>query len=527
MAGMKIGTTIRLAAGALFAVALGACITNDIPYPRIQPNFLTFNVAGQDGGTVIDSINRSVTVTLEETADIYAVQVTGYTLTPGASMQDDIFSQPVDMSSPLSVILSMYQDYTWTITANQTIERYFEVEGQVGSSLIDVPGRRIIVQVSKNTDLSKLKVIRAKLANEGSTMDPDIADGGTIDALHPVTIKVYVFDHRQDWTLYAETVEETVRTVSVDAWTNVMWISGSAEAGADNGAQYRLQGDEEWIDVPAANITHNGGSFTARVDHLSPQSTYEARALSGQDFGQTVTVTTGQAIQLPNNDFDQWWQDGKIWCPWSEGGTPWWGTGNKGATTLGPSNTVPTDDTPTGTGWAAMLQTKFVGIGAIGKLAAGNLFAGDYVRTDGTNGILSFGRPFTERPTRLKGYYKYTGSAISHADSDHKNLIGQPDTCIIWVALIDSSEPFEIRTNPKDRKLFDPNGSEVIAYGCLEQSQTIDNYIPFQFELKYNSTSRLPRYILVTASASKYGDYFTGGNGSILYIDDFVLEYDY
>lgn len=524
---MKMEKIFRIVSALVLTLAMGACITNDIPYPRIQPNFLTFNVLGQDGGTVIDSINRSVTVTLEETADIYAVQVSGYTLTPGASLQEDIFSAPIDMSAPVSVILSLYQDYTWTIKANQTIERYFEVEGQVGSSLIDVPGRRIIVQVRKGSDLSKLRVIRAKLANEGSTMDPDIAEGGTIDASHPVTIKVYVFDHRQDWTLYAETVEETVRTVSVDAWTNVMWIQGSAEAGADNGAQYRLQGDSEWIDVPTANITHNGGSFTARVDHLSPNTAYEARATSGQDAGETLTATTGSAIQLPNSDFDQWWLDGKIWCPWAEGGTPYWGTGNKGATTLGPSNTVPTDDTPTGTGWAAKLETKFVGIGAIGKLAAGNLFAGDYVRTDGTNGVLSFGRPFTERPTRLKGYYKYTGTAITHADNDHKSLIGQPDTCIVWVALIDSDEPFEIRTNPKDRQLFNPAGSEVVAYGNFEQSQTVGQWIPFEFELKYTSTSRVPKYILVTASASKYGDYFTGGNGSILYIDDFVLEYDY
>ena len=40
-------------------------------------------------------------------------------------------------------------------------------------------------------------------------------------------------------------------------------------------------------------------------------------------------------------------------------------------------------------------------------------------------------------------------------------------------------------------------------------------------------TSRVPTYIVVVASASKYGDYFTGGDGSVLFIDDFSLEYDY
>ena len=71
------------------------------------------------------------------------------------------------------------------------------------------------MQVRNGSNLSQLKVLRAKLANEGSTIDPDIAEGGVIDASHPVAVKVYVFGHRQDWTIYAETVEETVRTVSV------------------------------------------------------------------------------------------------------------------------------------------------------------------------------------------------------------------------------------------------------------------------------------------------------------------------
>ena len=66
-----------------------------------------------------------------------------------------------------------------------------------------------------------------------------------------------------------------------------------------------------------------------------------------------------------------------------------------------------------------------------------------------------------------------------------------------------------------------------MAYGKMECAQTIPSYIPFEFEINYKATNRRPKYILVTASASKYGDFFTGGNGSTLYIDDFELVYDY
>ena len=188
---------------------------------------------------------------------------------------------------------------------------------------------------------------------------------------------------------------------------------------------------------------------------------------------------------------------------------------------------MPTDDTSTGEGWAAMLETRFVGIGSIGKLAAGNLFVGYYVRTDGTNGILSFGRSFSQHPTKLRGYLKYKDAPISHATEGFTSLIGQPDTCIVWCALIDAPEPFEIRTNPKNRQLFDPESPIVVAYGKIEYGETIENYIPFEFELNYKSTQREPKYILLTASASKYGDYFTGGAGAVLYLDDLELIYDY
>jgi hypothetical protein len=33
--------------------------------------------------------------------------------------------------------------------------------------------------------------------------------------------------------------------------------------------------------------------------------------------------------------------------------------------------------------------------------------------------------------------------------------------------------------------------------------------------------------MICVISASKYGDYFTGGDGSLLTVDEFELDYDY
>ena len=69
----------------IVAVLLSAfgCIKNDIPYPRIQANFLTFDVDGQDKGSLIDSTNLTVTVYLPEEVNIRRVMVHDYSITPG------------------------------------------------------------------------------------------------------------------------------------------------------------------------------------------------------------------------------------------------------------------------------------------------------------------------------------------------------------------------------------------------------------------------------------------------------------
>lgn len=518
----------RVSPALLCALALwmAGCIKNDIPYARIQANLLEIEAEGQSAGAVIDTLNLTVNFYFPEETNIGAVNIASYKVPEGVTVVDDSLSHPIDMTSPATVTLRLYQDYRWTLIANQSIERYFSVANQIGSSTIDVPARRVVAYVSENLDMSRVLVETCKLGPAGWAMTPDI-EGQTLDFTHPVEVTVDYYGTPQVWTIYLEPTASAVTTVRADAWTNVAWIYGEGEAGQDSGFQYRLKGDSQWTDVPAEWVTVDGGSFHACLRHLSEMTAYEARALSGNDFGNVLEFTTGANVQMPNESFDSWWQEGRVWNPWPEGGTPYWDTGNKGATTLGPSNSVPTDDTSSGTGYAAMLQTKFVGIGALGKLAAGNLFVGSYVRTDGTNGVLSFGRPFTTRPTKLRGYLKYKTAPISSVTTGFEDMKGRPDTCIVWLALIDSAEPFEIRTNPRDRNLFNPDGDYVVAYGKIEYGQDVNNYIPFEFELTYKSTSRVPTYVLCTCSASKYGDYFTGGNGAVLYVDDLELLYDY
>lgn len=504
----------------------GGCIKNDIPYPRIQANIRAFDVAGSYKASVIDSTAMTVNVYLGETTDIRKVRVDSVSITPESHFVNFDPTQPVDLSNDLKVTVALYQDYEWTITATQPIERYFTVANQIGASEIDVPGHRVVAYVSSNADLSALKVLSIKLWPEGSTVSRDLLDG-TVDFSSPVEIKTEQFGIEETWNIYIEARQASVTTVSADGWTCVGWVYGAAEEGRDNGVEYRKATDTQWTKAPQSWITTEGGSFTCRLVHLEPLTEYVVRTYSNDEYGAEMTFTTGVSIQVPNTDFNNWWLNGKVWNPWAEGGDPFWDTGNKGATTLGSSNTYPSDDTPTGSGTSACLETRFVGIGMIGKLAAGNIFTGYYVATDGTNGILSFGREFTQRPTRLRGYLKYKSTQISSTTSGFEDLKGRNDTCIVWCALSDKGEPYEIRTNPRNLQLFSPDDPSVIAYGNFQLGETVNNYREFEIKLDYRATDRVPTHIVIVASASKYGDYFTGGNGSVLYIDDFELLYDY
>ena len=161
------------------------------------------------------------------------------------------------------------------------------------------------------------------------------------------------------------------------------------------------------------------------------------------------------------------------------------------------------------------------------KFAAGNIFTGDYVKTDGTNGVLNFGRPFTAFPTKLRIHYKYNSATIDKVgDDDYQYLKGRSDSCHIYIALTDWDKQLEIRTRPSERQLFDKNDSHVIAYAELVQGTSDAAYRQLDLTLNYRYTNRTPKYILVVASASKYGDFFTGGTGSKLWVDDFELIYE-
>ena len=505
------------------------CIHNDLPYPTITQTITSIAAVGQSREAYIDSLSLKATVYLEETTDIQNVRFDEFTISTGGESDINLLEGSYDLQKPIYVTITRYQSYIWEINAVQNIERYFTVEGQIGETVIDPAACRVIVYLPENSDITNVKIESMKLGPEGiTTYQPAISSGSSIDLTHPLRIEVICHNRTEYWTIYAELIEQTVGTDNVEAWSQVIWAYGSCEADKQGSFQYKLSSEEEWKDIDPAWLTQNGGSLSCYIPHLDPLTSYDVRAMAGEEYGNVVTVKTEETMDLPDGSFDQWWlKDGKIWCPWDEGGTPYWDTGNTGAATLGQSNVVPTDHTVTGSGQAAELNTKFVGIFGLGKLGAGSIYTGSFKKVDGTNGILDFGRPFNLRPTKLRGYYQYKTKDIDYSNSEMTYLKGRPDTCHIYIALTDWTAPYEIRTNPNNRQLFNKDADYVIAYGELTYSGVMDDYESFEIELEYRDYFTNPTYLQITCAASKYGDFFTGADGATLYVDEFSLDYDY
>lgn len=508
----------------VIVVLMGSCIKNDIPYPHIEAQIISIEADGLVSPPDINNMNRTVYMQLDDTVDLTHVAITDVTITEGAVSRPDIVGVH-NLSRPQEFVLSIYQDYVWTIEAVQDIARNFTVEGQVGGAVIDVENKTARVVVSEDVSLDNVVITQLVLGSKAITEYTPPIDSLSDFSDGYLTVTVSYHSVQEEWTLYVEHAQHNIELTQVDAWSRVAWLYGSGLEDKNNRFEIREKSAGEWTAVPEEYMIKQGREFVARVVHLTPNTTYAVRAVAGDEMSDDIVFTTEEELVLPNASFDDWWLDGRVWSPWLEDGLAWWDTGNRGASLLGESNTVPTDDAVEG--MAALLQTRFVGVLGIGKLAAGNIFAGSFGSIQGLNGVIYLGRTFNLRPTRLRGYYKFSTGIIDYTDNLHKELLGKPDTMTIYVALGDWSEPVEIRTDPGNRKLFDVNDAHIIAYQSIEQSGSIDEYIPFTLELEYRSTSRKPTYLIITATSSKLGDFFTGSTGSVLYLDELSLEWDY
>lgn len=533
---------------ALAVAGSAGCIKNDIPYPVVK--LAITSIAGE-GFTVkeIDPAQRIVTLTLDETTDIRNVRITQVAYTEGAQASVDLTASSHDMRVPVRLTLTLYQDYGWTIIAEQQINRTFTVAGQIGAPVIDAEKRSATAYVGKDVDRSKIDVTALRLEPEvyengvnTTTYSPTLEQlsGSSFETVRVVDVSCH--GRTEKWLLYVLPTDRSVALEAADAWSRVIWLYGSGVEGQKMGFRYRLAGGE-LQEVP--DVTVKGGSFTARLA-AEPETTYELLAYCGDEQTDPVSVTTDPEQALENGGFENWCTLDGIVYPYADGASPYWGTGNKGSKIANATLTDKGDPRPGSSGqYSADLRSQFANIFGIGKFAAGNLFTGEYVMNAGMNGIITFGRPFTLRPTKLRIWVRYNRGVIDRVKSYPAGTeikIGDNDNGHIYIALGtwsaeeygkdstgeqrgSSASPICIDTRDVST-FFKSDGKDVIGYGEHVFKESVEEWTQITVPIEYRTTGTRPTHLMIVCSASRWGDYFTGSTQSEMWLDDFELLYD-
>ncbi len=518
-------------------LVVAGCVRNDIPYPIIKLDILSFEADGLKSPAQIDPATHAVSLELLETTDIRKLNVTNVEITEGAT-SSVAFPGVFDMRTPLYVVLSEYQDYEWVITANQNITYEFRVEGQIGESEIDVNNHIATAYVPIDADMENISILAAKFGPESITSySPDpLSLTSFYDTVRHVEVR-YHGDIVEDWTLRIVPIELEVEFVATDAWAKRIWLRAIGREGSDLGFRYRAAGSEEWLTVE--NVTVEGSNFSACIDGLEPLSTYEVIAYSNENTTPVVTLTTEETFMLINGGMEDWSFTDGTYYPFALDTMPYWGTGNDGAKIASTILTEPTEDVRPGSSgkYAALLQSKKAAVMGIGKFAAGNIFLGRFGGLKGFNGLVFFGRPSTARPVALRGWVKYEQGTIDEVGvvpSSRPDLkVGDKDEGQIFIAVGDwtaeeyggdADSPVSIDTS-NESTFFNIKGKNVIGSGELIFTSSTDGWIEFNVPLEYVSTSRIPTHMILVCTSSRYGDYFTGSIQSRMVVDDLELVF--
>lgn len=330
-----------------------------------------------------------------------------------------------------------------------------------------------------------------------------------------------------------------------NAWSNFAYLEGSILSSSEEldpasmHFEYKKADAEEWQTIPA---NYNSEKFTATLTGLTPATQYTYRLAyekSGNTYAsEEVPFTTETTTELHNGNLDTWSQSGSTLYPGSssEAGntTCFWNTSNPGTSqglgaiggAVNPTQGV-TSPVHTPGGKAAELKSTV----KAGVFAAASLYTGSFngLVVSSMSANMEFGKPFTSRPSALHGFYKYTPAVINTVDRipDGVSIIKDEtmDQCAIFIALATKSFQFN---NKKEEEYIDyANDPAIIAYGELPSGAATsgDNYTEFTIPLIYKSLTEKPTHIIIVCSASKYGDYMTGGEGSTMYVDDLELLY--
>ena len=391
-------------------------------------------------------------------------------------------------------------------------------------------------------------------------MKSELQPDGKKPATHTFTIVVIDNLNQEERETFSITIKPDVKvlTEAPVVWSSFAVLKGSAGDPTNSTFAIREKGGNEYTTIPLEYIkVDTESTFSTLVIGLKQGVTYEYYAVSGEDSSKDSPeeFTVATVSEVPNLGFEEWSvangtvtdipvlgsQNVDYMTPNNSSNDIYWDSGNLGAAVAGDEITSKvTVVAVSNSSKAAMLSSKYPNKLGIGAFAAGSLFSGYAKTVTGKGADLVYGRKNMNYPTHLKGYYKYTPGQIDYADDPtgkYNGMKGKQDQAIIYIALSKTTINVTSRTNSIIP--FSPDDNNIFAYGelVIDESSTptkeegiLNDYTKFDIPLIYRNNRPIDNsdfYIIIVATSSRYGDHFTGSTSSVMYVDEFSLEYGY
>ena len=326
-----------------------------------------------------------------------------------------------------------------------------------------------------------------------------------------------------------------------DLWAGTAELSATVFGTPSAAEIICREGEGEWKHFAATSSGSN--TYTARVEGIGAGRNYEYNlVIDGKTVGTSLAFATEQGAQIPNGDMEQWSQSGDTYYPGVSKSDKYWDTGNGGTTVMGDTEknltSKSTDVRPGSKGsYSAFLDSKVV----LGKFGAGNIFVGSFgkVVITSLSATVYFGQPFTfnAKPKGVRMWVKYNCGSIDNVGS--VGAQGDPDLTKIFCCLCNWSSAWCVDSDKADATTFSPSMENIrncpdsrysgVLYTAYFDTNTSNNewrelYIPFE-KIEGADDSKGANYLVLTATCSGYGDFFTGSADSWMYIDDVELVY--
>ena len=395
--------------------------------------------------------------------------------------------------------------------------------------------------------------------------------------LYKVNLKYTVKDGDLEFTLSVDRTTEIVDDTIVfepvstglsassqyEIWAAHATVHADVDAAESEGKSVQFaysSNGESWEYEDGVNDSE--GTWKAVLTGLAPSTTYSYMLMiDGVQVGDALEFTTEAAPNLPNASFEyastvsgaSYYKFYDPNCGVEEGQTMFWGSGNgegsEGVNGSASMNIVITyidkDDKVDGN-QSVLAQTGSMA----GFLAAGNLFTGQFNGLVGTSGgKVYFGRPWTSRPSALKLWCKYKTDKIDIINNNNLGVsTNDYDRAQIKVAIgtwnyktYGGTKDSPVHVNTTDESTFvdfytDPstiangdiiihNDGYILNQGAKVSAST-DVWVEYTIPLIYHELNAYPTHIVISCAASQFGDYFTGNDGSQLWLDKFELIYE-